>query len=183
MREWILVLFATSLCFEAFAASPYKRSLTQKNNAYVSDGVFIGGEANNGTSILALRREFSPKIGIERVVVDIGNKEAKPDAKDLGYFQVSMDPQNQRIVLDITQLRISKLSEQQIQEAFKKSPLVKSAELTLDPEDQSASLVLNLKQPAKLEVFQIRKSGKPARVVMDIKAMAKTNTQTKPKRG
>lgn len=182
MRGWILVLLATNLSFEAFAASPYKRSLAQKNNTYVQDGVFIGGEANGGTSLLGLRRAFSRKIGLERVIVDIGNREAKPDAKDLGYFQVSLDAPRQRIVLDLTQLRISKVSEQQIQDTFKKSPFVRSAELTLDPEDQSASLVLNLKQPMKLEVFELRKRGKAARVVMDLKPIASATPPAKSRR-
>lgn len=168
MREWILVVLALSGPL-AFAASPYKKSLSLKRNEYILDGVFIGGKAGTGTSLLGLRRTYSSKMQTERVIIDLGNKDAKPSGIQVGYFQVSMDGPNQRVILDLAQLMISKINERQIQETFQKSPFVKSAELTLDPEDHAGTLILNMKQPMKLEVFQIRKADKPARVVMDLK--------------
>jgi hypothetical protein len=168
MREWILVLLALAGP-SAFAASAYKKSLDVKRNEYLRDGVFIGGQAGTGASLLGLRRTYSGRLQTERVIIDLGDKEAKPSGTQVGYFQVSMDARNQRVILDLAQLMISKINERQIQETFQKSPYVKSAELTLDPEDHAATLVLNLKGPMKLEVFQIRKAKKPGRVVLDLK--------------
>jgi hypothetical protein len=168
MREWILVLLALAGP-SVFAASTYKKSLDVKRNEYLRDGVFIGGQAGTGASLLGLRRTYSGKLQTERVIVDLGDKDANPSGTQVGYFQVSMDAKNQRVILDLAQLMISKVNERQIQETFQKSPYVKSTELTLDPEDHAATLVLNLKGPMKLEVFQIRKAKKPGRVVMDLK--------------
>jgi hypothetical protein len=152
----------------AWAATPYKQSPTGKKNLYTPDGVFTGGKASGGTSLLNVRRAFSAKARIERVTLDIGDKDAKPAGKIMGYFQVSLDSKDNRIVVDLTQLKASRVSEAAVQNLFRKSEYVASAGLTLDPEDKAGSLVLNLKRPAKLEVFQILKDREPGKIVLDI---------------
>lgn len=150
----------------AWGASPYKRSLHEKKNAYLSDGVFIGGRAQvQGVALLGVRRAFSPKSELERVIVSLGDREAKPLSDQVGYFQASMDPANRRMVLDIAQMQLSKVSEAQVQRLFRKSPNVASVEFTMDPQDKAASMVVNFKRPMRLEVFQLRK---PARIVLDM---------------
>ena len=59
------------------AATPYKQTLSVKKNAYASDGVFIGGKAGAGTSLLNVRRIFSPKAQLERVVLDLGDRRVR----------------------------------------------------------------------------------------------------------
>jgi hypothetical protein len=159
---------------EAGAATPYRRALDSKQNRYVTEGVFTGGRAGLGSSILAVRRSYSAKARLERVVVDLGDREAKPAGTSIGYFQAALDPGRKRLVLDISQLRLSKVSEQQVQRLFKKSPYVSSVELTLDPEDKAATMVLNLKRPMRVEVFQLLKAKAPGRIVMDLAPAAST---------
>jgi hypothetical protein len=102
-------------------------------------------------------------------VVALGDREGKPSGKAIGYYQVSLDPQNKRVILDLAQLKLSSLSEPQLKNIFKKSPYVASTELTLDPEDKAGTLVLHLKQPVKAEVFELLKDRQPSRVVIDLK--------------
>lgn len=163
---------------QAWAATPYKKTLSPqlsykqsglaKKNAYLNDGVFVGGRARGGTSLLGVRKAFSAKAELERVIVDLGDRDAKPSGKDISYFQVSLDSGKNRIVMDLAQLKLSKVTENQLKQIFANSPYVKSVELTLDPEDKAATMVLNLKRPVKLEVFQILAKNKPSRVVMDM---------------
>ena len=177
----LLVLTALlSLGTQAFGASPFKRSLTQKNNSYLQDGVFIGGTAGNGASLLGVRRSFSAKAAIERVIVDLGDGEGKPAGKRISYFQASVDAENNRVVLDLAQLKLSLVSEQKLKEIFKKSPFVASVELTLDPEDKAATMVLNLRRPMRLEVFELLNSKKPGRVVMDLSPARSTSIKKTP---
>lgn len=166
ITAWLAMALGGSL---AFAASPYQRTLNVKSNLYTKDGVFIGGKASAGTSLLGVRRAYSAKAQLERVIIDLGDQEAHPSGKNPGYYQVSMDAANHRVVLDLAQLRFSKVSEAQIQGLFKKSPFVAGAELTLDPEDKAGTMVLKLKRPMRMEVFQLAKKGKPGRVVIDLK--------------
>lgn len=161
-------LWAIMLAFQAEAASPFKNSLAQKKNSYLEDGVFVGGKAGSGVSVLDVRHSFSAKMQIERLIVDLGNGDGKPLGKDISYFQASVDAKQNRIVLDLAQLHASQVSEQKIQALLKKSPYVASAEFTLDPEDKAGSLVLHLKRPMRLEVFKLLDSKKPARVVLDL---------------
>jgi hypothetical protein len=162
---------------EVWAAIPstktlYVHTLTAKKNRYVSEGVFTGGTAGTGATVLGVRRLYSPKAQIERVVVDLGNKDGRPSPKSLSYFQASVDPGTNRIVLDLAQLQSTSVTEPQLKALFKKSAFVSKVEFTLDPEDKTGSMVLQLKRPAKLEVFQLLGGGKPARVVMDMVPVA-----------
>ncbi len=166
----------------AVASSPYKQTLTVKKNTYMQDGTFTGGKAGGGSTLLGVRRAFSKKAQIERVIVDLGDKDAKSTGAEPGYFQASVDAENNRVVLDLAQLRMSAVSEQKLKELFKKSPFVASAEFTLDPEDKAGTLVLNLKRPMQLEVFQLLDRKKSARVVMDLTPARTTTLVKKAKR-
>ncbi|HMN69330.1 MAG TPA: hypothetical protein PKC28_12385 [Bdellovibrionales bacterium] len=158
----VLMIFG----FSAGAATPYKRTLAVKKNEYMRDGVFTGGVAGKGSSLLGVRRQYSAKRQIERVVLDIGDHEAK--AGKQGYFQVALDSSANRLVVDFAQLKSSRISEPQLRQMFKQSPFVKDVALTMDPEDQAGTLVLDLKRPVRLEVFQMRGKGKAPRVVLDM---------------
>lgn len=175
----LVVLAALFLPGTVWSASPYKKTLSVKKNLYVRDGVFIGGEAGRGSSLLGMRRTFSPKLAIERVVMDLGDHEAKPRGE--GYFQISVDAKMNRIVVDLAQLKLSRVSEAQLRNLFMKSAYVSSVSMTLDPEDQAATMVLDLKRPVRLEVFQLLAKDKPARVVMDIRPLTASAKVSKKK--
>lgn len=176
-HRFLALISVSAVSVSAWGFTPYKRSLTVKKNAYLTDGVFTGGAAGQGASLLSVRHAYSAKARLERVIVDMGDKQAQPAGKDMGYFQASMDAKNNRVVLDISQLRFSKVSEQQVQNLFRKSPYVASVNFTLDPEDKAATMVLNLKRPMKLEVFQLLKPKAPARIVMDLTPKAPPRLQ------
>ncbi len=163
---WASILLV-GLVPSTWADSPYKRTLSVKKNNFSDDGVFIGGKAGSGISLLNVRRFYSPKKHLERVVIEVGDKDANPHLKELGYFQVSLDKQHKRIVVDLAQLKLSRVSERAVQRLFKKSPIVSEVNLTLDPEDKAATLVLNLKHPVRMEVFQKTKANEPGRIVID----------------
>lgn len=167
-KFFILAASLVLIAHTAFAVSPYKRALTIKKNVYTDDGVFVGGKAGSGLSLLNVRRIFSPKASLERVILEVGDKEAKPAGRQMGYFQVSLESKNNRAVVDLTQLKLSRVSEVAVQNLFKKSRFVKSVGLTLDPEDKAGTLVLNFHRPMKLEVFQVLKDGQPGRIVLDL---------------
>jgi hypothetical protein len=166
--RWIVFSLAVLWMGPLGAMTPYKTSLSVKKNAYVLDGVFTGGKAGQGTSLLSIRKSFSARAELERVIIDLGDKDAKPAGRDMGYFQASLDAGNNRLVLDLAQLRLSKVTEAQVQRLFKNDPYVASVDMTMDPQDKSGTLVLNLKRPMKLEVFQLLADKKPARIVLDL---------------
>ncbi len=159
-----------ALCFvsEGWAATPYKKTLNQKKNSYMSDGVFVGGKSGQGSALLGVRRTHSKKAQIERVILDLGDKDER-SSREMPFYQVSVDSGSKRIVLDLAQLKFSRVTEAQLKTLFSKSPYVQSVALSFDPEDKGATMVLDLKRPVRLEVFQLLDKKKPARVVMDLK--------------
>lgn len=162
-----VALFFLSISAQAY--TPFKRSLDEKKNVYMTDGVFTGGKASpGGVSLLNVHRAYSKVSKIERVTLDLGDKKLKPLGKGMGFFQASLDSRTNRLEIDIPEFNMTRVSERQLRNLFKKSQYIKTADMTLDPEDRSATIVLQLKQPMRLEVFQNLKDKAPARIVMDL---------------
>jgi len=173
------IAFAFILAFStsAFAASPYKQSLANKSNAYLQDGVFTGGRAGMGSSLLNVRRTYSQRAAIERVIVDLGDQDMRPTGKKMPYFQASVDAKANRVIVDLAQLQMSRVTETQLKKLFRSSPYVASVEYSVDPADKTGSIILNLKRPMKLEVFQLLAAKKPSRVVLDLTPAAVTSVK------
>lgn len=153
----------------AQGASVYKKALDKKLNAYLDEGVIVGGRAGTGYSLLNARRDLSDKMGVERLILELGDIEGHPLRSQAGFFHASVEKNPPRVVIDLSQLSRSAVSEARLREIFKKSPNVKNVELTSDPEDRSATLVLHLKNSVALEAFELPANGKASRLVFDLK--------------
>ncbi len=167
--RWIVFAAAWMFAQPAFPASIYKRALDTKKDLYVSQGVVIGGKAGSGFTLLNVRRENSTKLAIERVILDIGDKEGQPLLNQLGYFHVSVEKNPPRVVIDLSQVRRSKVTEMEISRLFSKSPFIRDVELSMQAEDSSAKLVLNTRKPVAAEIFEMPSSKKASRIVIDLK--------------
>jgi len=158
-----------AMAFSAHSASVYKKSLGVKKNQYIKDGVIIGGRISDGFTLLDVRRGFSKKSGMERVVLDIGDLAGKPIKNEINYYHVNVDQKQRRVVIDLNQVARSGVDQKQLLKIFKASPVVRSADITFDPEDLTTNLVLKLKRPTKVEVFNLVSTEHPSRIVLDMK--------------
>lgn len=173
MKNVFIVLVFVAASLEAGAASMYKQSLSQKKNAYVRNGVFMGGRAEKMQTLMKVRRVHSTKVGMERVILDLGSEEFRPMA-ETGYFHVSVDGNNSRVVIQLSQMSKTLTNEAQIRKMFAKSANVKSVDFTVDPADSTGTVVLNLKRPMKTEVFALPgRKKQTARLVLDMKPLKK----------
>jgi len=152
----------------ALGAIP-KKALDKKVDAYVQDGVIIGGRAGQSYSLLNVRRDVSPKIGMERVILDIGDMDGKPLRGGVNYFQASVEKNPARIVLDLAQVNRSAVTEAKLKKTFLKSPYIKRVELMADPEDRSATMVLYLKESMGVEVFEMPSNKRASRIGIELK--------------
>lgn len=162
------VLLGVSV-FSAHAASPFKQALPKKVEAYIDEGVVIGGRSGKTFSLLNVRRDLSPKLGMERVILDMGDGSGRPLKGSVNYFHASIEKNPPRVVLDLAQTVRSGVTDVRLREIFKKSPYVKKVDITADPEDSTASLVLVLKEPMDVEVFEMLSDIKASRIVIDLK--------------
>ena len=147
----------------------YKRALSTKTDQYVGQGVFTGGQAGPGFTLLNVRRENSKNQTLERVILDIGDREGKPLLNRLGYFHVSVEKEPSRVVIDLSQVLRSRVSEISLGKLFLKSPFVCRAEMSMEIGDNTAKIVLDTKVPVVAEVFEMPSKNKPSRIVIDIK--------------
>jgi hypothetical protein len=165
----IITILALVAGAPAFGLSIYNKALDVKANHYITQGVVLGGEAGPGFTLLNIRRQNSPKLGLERVILDIGSRDGKPLLKKLGYFHVSVEQNPARVVIDLMQTSQSRVNEAALARMFSKSPFVKTVQMVMEPEDGSAKIVLNTRMPVAAEVFRLTSEKKPSRIVVDLK--------------
>lgn len=140
----------------------------KKKHDYLTEGVFTGGEGGRGFSLLDVRRHFSKKDNIERVVLELGDEKGQPTDK-IGYFQVSVSQKNKRVDIDLSQMRGARVDQAKLAQLFKSSPLIKSAKINYDPEDSGIIIQLQLEAKSAVEVFKVPAKDKSGRVIVDIK--------------
>lgn len=145
-----------------------KQATNKKANAYIKDGIIFGGQNGIGYSLMDIRRFYSGKDRVERLIFEMGDEQGLP-AKTLGFFQVNLDAKLRRIDVDLSQMRGAALDQKKLADLFKTSPFVKTVKLTYDPEDRAILMQVFLKQNVEMEVFEIPAKNKFSRIALDMR--------------
>lgn len=148
-----------------------------KQNRSLTAGLFIGGRFGEEMSLLAVKKNPLPKSGEERWVLSFGQLSGQPAKGSLPFYQISVQERPSRIVIDIAQVQRTRLETKDIDQMARTSRLVASADFTMDPEDVSTNLTLNLKMPVRLEVFRRSTSGE---VVLDLAPLGSSTSVSPP---
>jgi hypothetical protein len=168
-----LIVASLAMPTEGLAATKYRESLfsnapLKKQGQYINDGVILGGKISDGFTLLNVRRGRSKKSRMERIVLDIGDLVGKPAKNEIAYHHISLDKQTSRLVIELNQVARSGVDQAALSEVFKRSPYVRQAEISFDPEDLTTSLILKLKRKTKVEVFNLISPNQPSRIVIDM---------------
>jgi hypothetical protein len=138
----------------------------RKNGHYIRDGLVVGGDrAINEVVVKDIRR--AANAGFERIVVDLqGNHNGETAAIDRPpYYQVSITPDEKRLVFSVFGKPTLALDSKKILAAFKKSKVVQRIAL-LPPIDPNVwTFVAELKTEHPVEVFEL---ANPVRIIVDI---------------
>lgn len=151
------------------AATPFKQALDVKTNKYIDKGTVVGGQSGQAFSLIRVRSQLSPKKDLERIVLNMGDESGRLLKGRMSYYQVNLEQNPPRLVIDLSQVTASKVSDVELRKVFMKSPFVRSVQMLPDPEGASTTLVLNLKKTVKAEVFNLKGKGSPGRLVIDLK--------------
>jgi len=159
----LVFLFASA----GIAAVPIHRAGTEKTENYVSDGVIVGGQHQDGLALRTVRESFTKQSSVERVVLDVSSSGGKTNPTRPGFFHLAIQTTPLRIVIDLEDTNTSMISAQDLTRVFKHSHYFQKPVLITSQEDKTVTLELTLKQPLKFEVFELGSSDKPARIVID----------------
>ncbi len=131
-------------------------------------GSQIGGMAGGGFTLTGMRLSQDKKKKVERVVMDIGDKNGQAIRGLPGYFHVELKNNPQRLIVNMAQMPHSNVDAQRIANIFQKSMAVKKTALALDPIDSTLILSLDLKPNTKVRVMQVAGKKQTSRVVLDL---------------
>lgn len=134
----------------------------RKSDAYIQDGLFVGGDrVVQDVVIKDLRRAMNP-AGYERIVIDLEGSSARTP-----YYQIAVNRDEKRLILTLWGHPKFSSNPQKIVGAFKKSPHVESIEFYPQVEDEFMTIVMNLKTTQPVEAFEL---SSPSRIIIDLKS-------------
>lgn len=169
MRSTLAFFLVFSVSHLVHASVNYRMALSKKTNEYMEEGVITGGEAIRGSILMDLQRIYSAKSKMDRVVIDIGAMSPGESLREMGYFHVSVEKKPARIVIDLPHVKALGKSLEDFHKAFYTSPFIDKYRLIANPVDSSMQILLELRRPVSVEVFQVLTSGKNPRLVLDLK--------------
>lgn len=130
--------------------------------AFIEGGLYRGGQSGYLQTLLAVEKQSFKNMNAERIRLVFGNDKGLKSKQPMGYFHVQHDVKNNRVVIDIAQMAASRVNEDQIRRILVSSSSVANVSFTADPEDNSSTLVLNLKKPVLLRVVKQKTKFGPA---------------------
>ena len=119
----ILVLAALIIYGLSAQAIPHKASV-KKQDKYLDTGVIVGGRAGKGFSLLNVRRDIAKNQSLERIIMDIGDEEGRPQRGRAAYFHANLETKPPRLVLDLHQMLSTSVDEAKLRAIFQNSPFI-----------------------------------------------------------
>ena len=139
----------------------------KKNEAYLQDGLFIGGDrAINGTEIQGIRYSSQNPL-FDRVVIDLNvfQDGKPPQIQRPPYFHASVDSHHKRLIFTLWGSPRLNFDSKKLIATFKKSSAVEDIKLLPRIEDDSWTFWIELQPETAVEVFELTN---PVRVILDI---------------
>lgn len=168
MVKYIGCFMALFLAVPVTAAVSSQAAKPTAAKILVGEGTSFGGLAGSGFTLMDLRRTADRKKKIERIVMDVGDRNGAALRGWPGYYYVELKKNPRRLVIDFAQMPNSNLDQKQLALKMKNSLAVKKTLMTLDPVDSSLNLTLDLKQNTKVRVYQVAGKKTTSKVVIDL---------------
>ncbi len=163
MLKFILVAF---LPFFVKAALPTTQNF--QKSLIVGQGAISGGVAGIGFSMLKMQLVSMANAKVERFIFDIGDLRGKKLKGLPGFYHVQLANNPSQVVIDFSQMPVSRVFENDLTKTIKKSVLVSSGRLVSDPTDKTMTMILNLKKPGKMKVMQVSGEKDTSKLVIDL---------------
>ncbi|MBU6375776.1 MAG: hypothetical protein KGQ59_07260 [Bdellovibrionales bacterium] len=164
----LVAVFSVTHANASLEQSRFFQADGKKTEHYISDGVVVGGDpAIHSVRVTEIRRSTNPKF--ERVVIDLDASRPDGELTALArppYYQVSVNPEEKRIVYTIWGKPQLDFQAQKALKEFRKSRVIENIEFLPAINPDQWTFVLNLKAGSPVEVFDLTQ---PARIITDIR--------------
>jgi hypothetical protein len=163
----VLILLLGSI---SLAAVPAKKPAMKINKILAGEGSTFGGLAGSGFTLLDVRRTADAKKKMERIVIDVGDINGKPQRGWPGYYFAELKSNPQKLIIDFSQMPNARINQAQIGDRLKASNAIRRTAMSMDPTDSSLILTMDLKQNTKVRVYQVAGNKSTSKVVIDLQA-------------
>ncbi len=143
-----------------------------------SGGVIFGGRSDQEFSLLGVKSLHA--VGKEQVIISYGDRLGRVQEGEPGFYHIALDRGAKRVVIDLAQVSRTAVDPKDLARIFASSPLVESTDMTMDPQDGSTNITLNLRAPVEIKARSDRKGG--ARLLIDMSVVG-TNGVTPGRKG
>lgn len=165
----ILVILFLGLMISKNALASIAKDLPEKPlNEITTEGVFRGGQAGAGFSLLDIKRVVSTSKKAERMIFEIGTHKGEKYSGQPGYFHAQLSKKPPELTIDFAQTVLTKFDSQKLIEIFKKSKLIKKTFMSTDSEDNSTNITMVFRRPVKARVYTLAPKDNSPKVVIDI---------------
>ena len=161
----VCVLATLSLAVVASAAALPIAVKPGRISMPLHTGSVTGGLAGRELSIISIK-EVPLNNGASQLVIAYGDHGGNPAKGEPGYFHVAIDRGAKRISLDLAQVTRTAVDQKDLWRALNHSKLVAASDITMDPQDSSTNITLNLRQAVDMKVKSDH--GDQARIVIDL---------------
>ncbi|MGZ3826399.1 MAG: hypothetical protein ACXVCR_15670 [Bdellovibrio sp.] len=168
MVKYMGCLMAFFIAAPSLAAVSKQAVKPSASKILVGEGTSFGGLAGNGFTLMDVRRTADKSKKIERIVMDVGDRNGAALRGWPGYYFVELKKNPQRLVIDFAQMPNSNIDQKQLAMKLKNSFAVTNTTLSLDPLDSSLNLTMDLKKNTKVRVYQVAGKKSTSKVVVDL---------------
>lgn len=126
-----------------------------------------GGQAQDEFSLLSVVDSVGTGGSTERLVLNYGDRFGKVWKGEPGFFQVALEKTGRRIVIDLSQVTRTGIEPSQLRAALAKSKFVATTDMTMDPQDHTTNLTLNLRSAVDVHLSTLK--GSKSQVILDLK--------------
>ncbi len=171
MMNWFLFIVLSLILMDPFFLGSVAQAMPlpmhvapSQLSRPIESGVLLGGKSADEFSILNV--EAKAESASERLVISYGDRLGKPFRGEPGYFQVALDRESRRIVIDLAQVNRTAIEPRTLSKNLADSKFISKSEMTMDPADGSTNITLNLRAPVRIAVAA--RSAEQGQIVIDL---------------
>lgn len=132
------------------------------------EGMAQGGRSGIALSLMDVRHSRSKTGRMERLVLDFGSADLREAKGLVGYYHAELQENPARLILELPQTYASRLPEKEILKRLRKSAAIRSAQIDMDRNLQSMTMIFEFNSPMQARVSRVADPSTTGKIVIDL---------------